>query len=49
MKPVYKAVALALVVLNTALVIRIQDNREVFIESEESKTITGSPVFNEIK
>ena len=49
MKPVYKVVALALVVLSTALVILIQDDQEVFIESEESKTITGNPVFNKIK
>ncbi|MCB9027127.1 MAG: hypothetical protein H6625_12460 [Bdellovibrionaceae bacterium] len=49
MKPVYKIIALALIIVSTALVILSKDDQAIFIESEESKTISGNPVFNKIK
>lgn len=49
MKRFLKATAFGIVCLTSLLVIAVSDNQEVFIESQESKTTTGGPVFNKIK
>lgn len=49
MKRILKATAFIIACLMGLLVVAIDDSQEVFIESKESKTTTGGPVFNKIK
>jgi len=49
MKPILKSTALIIACLTGLLVIKANYSQEVFIESKESKTTTGGPVFNKIK
>ncbi len=49
MKQVYKIATVILLSLTGLLVFIINDDQEVFIESRESKTTLGGPVFNKIK
>lgn len=45
----YKIIVFTIAVLSIVLVILFQDDQAIFIESKESKTISGAPVFNKIK
>lgn len=49
MKRILKLTAFVMACLIGLLVFVVHDDQEVFIESKESKTTTGGPVFNRIK
>lgn len=49
MNPIVKTFAILFSGASTLLVIHLFDHQEVFLESRESKTVNGRPVFNKIK